>query len=380
MTHLSEEQLHNLDHDTLVILFSSLQNQIELLDKHNQKLSEQLSAAEDNTAKLMKQVELLTEQVRLANQRHFGKKSEKALLAEADGQMSLFEFYGGDAFNEAEINSDDSNEPTIDEITVTYTRKKKSGKRDDDLKGLPVRVFNHTISDEELAREFPNGYRELPDEVYKRLFVIPRTFFCDEHHVHVYVSKDDSDHILRADRPADVFRNSIATPSLLAAIINAKYGQALPLDRQSKAFKQEGINLETNTLSNWVINSSDTYLSLIYNRMKQLMSDSKVIHADETPVDVMRMDGSNSGNKTYMWVYRNRPLRTSPPMVLFDWQPSRKPEHPREFLKDFNGTIVTDGYQVYHKLEKERDNLKVAGCWIHYSRNIVIPGEMLKYA
>ena len=184
----------------------------------------------------------------------------------------------------------------------------------------------------------------------------------------MYVSKDDSDHILRADRPADVFRNSIATPSLLAAIINAKYGQALPLDRQSKAFKQEGINLETNTLSNWVINSSDTYLSLIYNRMKQLMSDSKVIHADETPVDVMRMDGSNSGNKTYMWVYRNRPLRTSPPMVLFDWQPSRKPEHPREFLKDFNGTIVTDGYQVYHKLEKERDNLKVAGCWIHARR------------
>ena len=40
-------------------------------------------------------------------------------------------------------------------------------------------------------------------------------------------------------------------------------------------------------------------------------------------------------------------------------------DHPREFLKTFSGTVVTDGYQVYHKLEKEREDLKVAGCWIH---------------
>ena len=29
---------------------------------------------------------------------------------------------------------------------------------------------------------------------------------------------------------------------------------------------------------------------------------------------------------------------------------------------------MTDGYQVYHKLEKEREDLKVAGCWIHARR------------
>ena len=43
-------------------------------------------------------------------------------------------------------------------------------------------------------------------------------------------------------------------------------------------------------------------------------------------------------------------------------------DHPREFLKTFSGTVVTDGYQVYHKLEKEREDLKVAGCWIHARR------------
>ena len=119
-----------------------------------------------------------------------------------------------------------------------------------------------------------------------------------------------------------------------------------------------------------VIKSTDVYLSLIYDRLHELIYDSKVIHADESPVKVMRIDHTKikNGKKTYMWVYRNRPLRGTHPIVLFDWQPSRHSDHPPEFLKTFSGTVVTDGYQVYHKLAKERRDLKVAGCWVHARR------------
>lgn len=122
-----------------------------------------------------------------------------------------------------------------------------------------------------------------------------------------------------------------------------------------------------------VIKSTDVYLSLIYDRLHELIYDSKVIHADESPVKVMRIDHTKikNGKKTYMWVYRNRPLRGTHPIVLFDWQPSRHSDHPREFLKTFSGTVVTDGYQVYHKLAKERRDLKVAGCWVHARRPFV---------
>ena len=42
---------------------------------------------------------------------------------------------------------------------------------------------------------------------------------------------------------------------------------------------------------------------------------------------------------------------------------------PREFLKDYKGVLVTDGYQVYHKLAGERpDEFRVAGCWAHCKR------------
>ena len=352
MTHLTDEQLNSLDPNAMIFIIRSLESQLNLLEKTNQKISAQLTLAEENSAKLMAQIEALTAQIRLSNQRAFGRKSEKAEYI--DGQMTLFEYFG-DAFNEAEVLSDNSPEPSIDEITVSYKRKKHAGKREEDLSGLPVRVFNHTLSDEELEREFPNGFYELETDPYKRLFIIPETFIVDEHHVHIYKSKGPDKRIVRAERPADVFRNSIATPSLVASILNAKYAKALPLDRQSKVFKQNGINLESNTLSNWVINSAETYLSHIYSRMHELIYDSKVIHCDEPPVDVMRIDGTKSGKHTYMWVYRNRPLCGSPPTVIYEWQSGRKSDHPREFLSGFSGTVVTDGYEVYHKLSRERD-------------------------
>jgi transposase len=300
------------------------------------------------------------------NQRHFGRKAESDLSV-VKGPLSLF-----DSFNEVEsLNKEDAPVPEITEVIIpSYRRKKATGKREADLSGLPARVIEHKLSEEELAQKFPDGYKELPEEIYRRLHIIPETFIVDEHHVHVYVSKKNDGTIIRAPRPVDLFRNSIATPALVASIINGKYVNALPLERQSQAYKCNGINLATNTMANWVIKSTDNYLSLVYDRMHELIYDSSVIHADETPVKVMRIDNAKikNGKKTYMWVYRNRPLRGTHPIVLYDWQPSRRADHPRDFLKDFSGTVVTDGYQVYHKLGKERTDLRIAGCWIHARR------------
>ena len=349
---LTDEQLNTLDKDALIVMFSALQSQY--------------ASMEEKLADNNRQIEILTEQLKLMNQRFFGKKSEAA-LTEVEGQLSLF-----DAFNEAEYLKDSSvAEPEITEIIISsYKRSKTKGKRDVDLDGLPARIIEHKLSEEELAEKFPEGYKELPHEIYKRLHIIPETFIVDEHHVHVYASKKNTGTIVKAPRSVDLFRNSIATPALVASIINGKYVNALPLERQSKTFKTNGINLNTNTMANWVIKSTDDYLSLVYDKLHELIYDSKVIHADETPAKVMRIDDKKivGGKKTYMWVYRNRPTKTSHPIVLYDWQPSRKADHPREFLKNYSSAVVTDGYQVYHKLDAERADLNVAGCWIHARR------------
>jgi Transposase IS66 family. len=108
-------------------------------------------------------------------------------------------------------------------------------------------------------------------------------------------------------------------------------------------------------------------LSLLYDYLHKELYKWPVIHADETPV-LVNKDGRSAGSKSYMWVYRTGEMCNTPPIILYEYQKTRNTSHPREFLKDYKGTCVTDGYQVYHTLEKEREDLKIAGCWSHARR------------
>ena len=77
----------------------------------------------------------------------------------------------------------------------------------------------------------------------------------------------------------------------------------------------------------------------------------------------------DAGSKSYMWVYRTGKMYKANPIVLYEYQRTRNTSHPREFLKNYSGTVVTDGYQVYHTLEKERYDLKIAGSWSRARRH-----------
>ena len=338
---LTPEQLNGMDKRALIGIITSLQGQL---------------------ATISTQLNFLTEQIALMNQRSFGRKTEKLDQMDDMHQMSLF-----DVFNEPEVFQDNSEEPEISEITVSSHTRKKKTKREDSLEGLPARIFEHRIGDDKLAELFPNGYKELPEEVYKRLSIIPQTLLVDEHHVHVYASKNNDGTIIKAERPADLFRNSIASAPLVATLITGKYANHLPLERQSKAFKDNGVKLETNTIANWMIKASDLYLSILYDELHKHLFKSHVVHADETPFEVIK-DGRKAGSNSYMWVYRNGECDSKHPVVIYDYQPTRRLDHPDDFLKDYTGVLVTDGYQVYHSLEKKRKALKVAGCWVHAKR------------
>ena len=69
-----------------------------------------------------------------------------------------------------------------------------------------------------------------------------------------------------------------------------------------------------------------------------------------------------------MWVYRTGLLEPHP-FILYEYQKGRKADYPRQFLKDFRGICVTDGYEVYHSIAREREKLMIAGCWSHARRD-----------
>jgi transposase len=312
---------------------------------------------------LNKNMNLLLEQLKVSNQARFGSSSEKIDI-EISEQLQL-------CFNEAEVTiatAGEIAEPTIEQVVSQHTRRvKPQGKRDADLEGLPIRVEEHFLSEEKLQELFGGSYRRLPDEVYKKLDFHPATFEVVEHHIAVYCGNKNQT-IVRADRPSELLKNSIVTPSLLAAVINAKYINSLPLYRLEQEFKRYDVNISRQVMSNWVITGSERYLSLLYDRMHDELYKSHVLHADETPFKVTK-DGRDTMTNSYMWVYRSGKDGGGPPTILYEYQKTRKSDHPAQFLKEFQGIVVCDGYQSYHKIANERpDELKVAGCWTHARR------------
>lgn len=133
-----------------------------------------------------------------------------------------------------------------------------------------------------LNKHFPNGYKEMKPVVYKRLSIIPQTFLVDEHRIYQYTSKDNDGRIIKARRSPDLYRNSITTASLVAAIINGKFNNHLPLERQSRCYKDSGVNLETNTMFNWMMRATEIHLNILYEELLKVLIDFSLIHADES--------------------------------------------------------------------------------------------------
>ena len=211
-----------------------------------------------------------------------------------------------------------------------------------------------------------NGWKQLPDAISKKYHFVPARVEVEEHHIGVYASKTD-EHMVKADHPKALLHGSLVSPSLGAAIINGKYVNAVPLYRLEQEFQRYGLQITRQNMANWCIRLAEEYLSILYDLLHEELYFYHVIQADETPV-LVNHDGRKAGSKSWMWVYRSGHLYQDRQIVLYEYQQTRNASHPREFLKGYDGICVTDGYQVYHTLEKELEELTIAGCWVHCRR------------
>lgn len=362
----TEEQLNKLDKELLIQLFLGLQDQMEELTKQTQALNDKM--------------QLMMEQIVLSNKSRFGRSSEKMT---DPGQIRFMEVDGKIVFfNEAEAVCDlTASEP--DDLELRASKKKKqTGKKNEDLSGIPVQRIDHYMTEEELTAEFgEKGWKQLPDAISRCYCFVPAKVEVEEHHIGVYASKTD-EHMVKAPHPKNLLRGSLVSPSLAAAVINGKYVNAVPLYRLEKEFERYGLAITRQNMANWMIRLGESYLAVMYDYLHRLLYQYHVIQADETPV-LVNKDGRPAGSKSWMWVYRSGFMYPEKQIILYEYQKTRNASHPREFLKDYSGICVTDGYQVYHTLEKEKEDMKIAGCWVHCRRKFhdaleVIPKDLRK--
>ena len=339
------DELNSMDHDARNEVIYSMQERLDTL-KHD--------------------YENLIEQLRLADQQRFGRHTEK--MDDIAVQLSFF--------NEAEACCDEAKpEPSIEETVGDALKKprkpKKKGQREADLKDFPQEEIPHDVSEKKRIDTFGEGnYKSMPDEICWQLRFEPARWIAEKHIIRVYVGTDGlhQDEFLRGDHPDTLFRGSIATASLEAAIINAKYVNSNPLDRVSRDFKANGLNLSKQTMSNWTVWSAERYFQPVYDLMKKRQLEAHVNQSDETPLEVIH-DGRPAGSKSYMWVHLTGELSPVPKIIVYEYRKTRHSDHPKEYYRDFHGILMTDGLEQYHKLAREQKGIVNANCFAHARRH-----------
>jgi hypothetical protein len=164
---------------------------------------------------------------------------------------------------------------------------------------------------------------------------------------------------------ANPIERGLAAPGLLAFVLVSKFSEHLPLYRQQDVLGRHGIFLARSTLCGWMAQCAQQFHPLV-ELMLQRIPQSRVIQADETPVQVLdpKRDSTRTG---YLWAYVGD---ADHPYTVYDYRDSRGRVGPAEILKDFRGYLQTDAYSSYESVVLESAGRIIAvGCWAHARRN-----------
>lgn len=275
-------------------------------------------------------------------------------------------------FNEAEMDADPDSKEPFHERKGGIVRKNAKTRREELLKDLPAEEVPCMIHPDDMfcdqcgsaLKEI--GYVKVRDELeyipakVKVIRYMQQACECPacKHKGNPFIKK--------AYAPKSVLNHSLASPSSVARVMYQKYVNSVPLYRQEKDWEQTGIGLSRATMANWIIRSSEDHLMPVVSRLREELLKRDIIHCDETPVQVLKEDGKKPQTRSYMWLYRSG-NDGKPPVILYDYQPSRNGDHAASYLKDFKGYVHSDGYSGYNKLK----SITRVGCWAHLRRKFV---------
>ena len=297
----------------------------------------------EEVVELKTHVQLLVEQLNLSKSKRFASQSEKI----AKG-----------TFNEAE------------QQDALPKSKTASGSAKTGRKPLPDtlerEVQQHTLNAPYCAC-CDTPLHECGTEVSETLKILPQKVSVIRHERTKYACRlcektQIKSRVITAPKPASMIPKSLGSPEAFAAIVTAKYVDALPLYRQVDILNRSGIALSRGTLANWCVQLG-AKVNVIVQAMRAHLLSEALICADETTVQVLKEEDRTAQSKSYMWVYRSGEFADKP-VVIYDYQPSRAARCAADFLGDYTGYLLSDGYAAYNCL----DAVTQAGCMAHARR------------
>ena len=224
----------------------------------------------------------------------------------------------------------------------------------------------------------PEAFRRIGEEVREQLHFKPAEFLRIQLVRGKYIRKNDpAAKPFINPLPPSLQDRCIATPGLIAEVLDNRFVCHLPYYRQAEMFARMGVHLHRKTLCDWTLLASD-WLAIIYREIQYEHWRALYRQIDETPIDYLK-PGSGKAQTGYLWT-SNIPGGS----VFYHWHEGRNTDGMTGLFEDVERTdeaatpaleyqpllriIQCDGYVVYPSWAKDKAWIKLMGCHSHMRR------------
>ncbi len=339
-------------------------------------LMQQISALQATVDRLTATIEekdrIIAEKIEIIlnqNRARFGQSSEKRAYVLSDGQTSMFD-QAGDGITEKAAEETAAGEKQKIQVTA-HTRKAKRT-LEEFAANLEERIETIDLPEEQKVTADGRALKCIGvDLVRSELIREPAKAYIRKLYCKTYIDPKAEEETGLADLrrphiPAPLLPHSYASASVVTDITVKKFTDGLPLYRQEQMWKRLGVDLKRNTMANWVIQTAGIYLKPFSNAFLTELLQQRVIHADETVVQVNKEPGRDAAAESRIWAYASS-KRAERQIRYFRYEESRKGACAEKVLGGYTGVVISDGYSGYNILSKATR----AGCWAHARRKWV---------
>lgn len=182
-------------------------------------------------------------------------------------------------------------------------------------------------------------------------------------------------HLARAPRGDKVAVGGQIGCSVVATVLNDKYGMGMPLNRQRKDFRRMGLTLSRSTLGDQVTWGTRVLKPLWLEAIDQVYG-SLVMHIDGSGVPVLDRDHAKGKRLGTLWATVGS-SEEGPAVAAYFYASTKKakgqrPDEkgPSEILAQRTGIVVSDADTLFME-QRKRDDLIDCGCNMHARRYFV---------
>ncbi len=228
-------------------------------------------------------------------------------------------------------------------------RKNNGAKRDMHYEMKEV----HVPIDPVMDAEFLKTLRLFGTRTCIRYSMEPIKFIKTVYHINTYT---DGSIMYPGKTPPALLFNSSYSPSFAAGLLQMRYIYSMPVERIIKYFADNGFTLRKATANKLIARSADVlenFLENFYKAICQVVLQQDYVSADETYHKVLlaKTKPTDKGSKKgYFWAVSAPKLG----LVFFVYEDgSRSEQVILNIFSDYKGTIQSDAYAPYRKLESD---------------------------